>query len=32
MHQIQYYAQLRNLIMQMETDLSIASLTEIERR
>jgi hypothetical protein len=32
MPQIQYYAQLRNLIMQMETDLSIASLTEIEKK
>jgi hypothetical protein len=32
MSDIKYYAELRNLIMQMESDMSIASMTEIEKK
>lgn len=32
MSEIKYYAELRNLILQMEADMSISSLTEIEKK
>ncbi len=32
MTEITYYAELRNLILQMERDMSIVSLTEIEKK
>jgi hypothetical protein len=32
MSDIKYYAELRNLILQMESDMSIASMTEIEKK